>query len=95
MATQHHAKHLASWSKNEKARRRDEAVEAEFDHYFGTDYHNVVKWQELCALVGLETEGLSSITKCKKVCIFSTLMNYSLTVYRRSAHARSWSTSSI
>jgi hypothetical protein len=58
---------LRSWSKSEKARRRDEAIETEFNHYFGTDYHNVAKWQELCGLVGLQAEGLSSITKCKKV----------------------------
>ncbi|KAK7183031.1 hypothetical protein DPSP01_006019 [Paraphaeosphaeria sporulosa] len=55
-----------NWSKREKARRRDEAIEAEFTHYFGTDYHDVAKWQELCGLVGLQAEGLSSITKCKK-----------------------------
>lgn len=54
------------WSKSEKARRREEAVETEFAHYFGTDYHNVAKWQELCRLVGIETEGLTSINKCKK-----------------------------
>ncbi|KAF2437761.1 hypothetical protein P171DRAFT_437386 [Karstenula rhodostoma CBS 690.94] len=55
-----------NWSKREKARRRDEAIETEFTHYFGTDYHDVAKWQELCGLVGLQAEGLSSITKCKK-----------------------------
>ncbi|KAL1598640.1 hypothetical protein SLS60_007780 [Paraconiothyrium brasiliense] len=55
-----------NWSKREKARRRDEAVETEFAHYFGTDYHDVAKWQELCGLVGIEIDGLSSITKCKK-----------------------------
>ncbi|KAJ4360197.1 uncharacterized protein N0V89_000757 [Didymosphaeria variabile] len=57
---------LFSWSTREKARRRNEAVETEFDHYFGTDYHDVAKWQELCGLVGLEVHDLSSITKCKK-----------------------------
>ncbi|KAF1980117.1 hypothetical protein BU23DRAFT_562538 [Bimuria novae-zelandiae CBS 107.79] len=54
------------WSKGEKARRRNEAVEMEFAHYFGTDYHDVARWQELCRLVGLETAGLTSITQCKK-----------------------------
>ncbi|KAL5407008.1 hypothetical protein PMIN06_001266 [Paraphaeosphaeria minitans] len=55
-----------NWSKREKTRRRDDAIEAEFTHYFGTEYHDVAKWQELCGLVGLQAEGLSSITKCKK-----------------------------
>lgn len=57
-----------SWSKEEAAQQRNEAIEVEFAHMFGTEYHNVTKWQDLCRLIGLETEGLTSITKCKKVC---------------------------
>ncbi|KAJ4291871.1 hypothetical protein N0V90_009767 [Kalmusia sp. IMI 367209] len=61
------------WSKSEKARRRDEAVELEFAHLFGTDTKDLSKWHELCRIIGIDDQGLTSITKCKKVSMLKHL----------------------
>ncbi|KAF2684414.1 hypothetical protein K458DRAFT_417998 [Lentithecium fluviatile CBS 122367] len=53
------------WSKKEKAKRRVDAIQGEFEYLYGTDTTRLDKWQDLCREVGIE-EVPGSITKCKK-----------------------------
>lgn len=44
-----------------------DAVRDGFLRHFGTNEASVSAWQAICILVGAEnTDGLSSVTKCKK-----------------------------
>lgn len=54
------------WSKQEKKRRRHEALEAEFDTHYSTATDKLEKWQDLCDEIGIQPTP-QSITQCEKV----------------------------
>ncbi|KAF1960710.1 hypothetical protein CC80DRAFT_464954 [Byssothecium circinans] len=54
------------WTKKEKMRRRNEAIEEEFNYLQGTDIGKLERWQDLCCIVGIE-DVPDTISKCKKV----------------------------
>ena len=55
------------WSKNQRKKRRHEAIAGEIDAIYGADTTKLEKWRELCRDIKIEPVP-PSITKCKKVC---------------------------